>query len=33
MEREQRTDGFTALEDYFSCYEVYDPAPVARSVR
>jgi uncharacterized protein (TIGR02271 family) len=26
MEREQRTDGFTALEDYFSGYEVYDPA-------
>jgi hypothetical protein len=26
MEREQRTDRFTALEDYFSGYEVYDPA-------
>ena len=26
MEREQRADGFTALEDYFSGYEVYDPA-------
>ena len=26
MERERRTDGFTALEDYFSGYEVYDPA-------
>jgi CspA family cold shock protein len=26
MEREQRTDGITALEDYFSGYEVYDPA-------
>ena len=26
MEREQRTDGFTALEDYFSGYEVYDLA-------
>ena len=26
MEHEQRTDGFTALEDYFSGYEVYDPA-------
>jgi uncharacterized protein (TIGR02271 family) len=26
MEREQRTDGFTALEDHFSGYEAYDPA-------
>src|SRR5215217_4058387 len=26
MEHEQRTDGFTALEDYFSGYEVYDLA-------
>jgi hypothetical protein len=26
MEREQRTDRFIALEDYFSGYEVYDPA-------
>jgi hypothetical protein len=26
MERERRTDGFTALEDYFSGYEVYDPS-------
>jgi hypothetical protein len=26
MEYERRTDGFTALEDYFSGYEVYDPA-------
>jgi PRC-barrel domain len=26
MEHEQRTDRFTALEDYFSGYEVYDPA-------
>lgn len=26
MERERRTGGFTALEDYFSGYEVYDPA-------
>jgi len=26
MEREQRTDRFTALEDYFSGYEAYDPA-------
>ena len=26
MEREQRTEEFTALEDYFSGYEVYDPA-------
>jgi hypothetical protein len=32
MERERRTKGFTALEDYFSGYEVYDP-PVARSAR
>ena len=26
MEHEQRTDGFTALEDYFPGYEVYDLA-------
>src|SRR3712207_3568232 len=25
MEREERTDGFTALEERFSAYEVYDP--------
>jgi hypothetical protein len=25
MEREHRTDRFTALEDYFSGYEAYDP--------
>ncbi len=25
MEREERTDRFTALEDRFSGYEVYDP--------
>lgn len=26
MECERRTDGYTALEDYFSGYEVYDPS-------